>query len=73
MAKTEELAEIIGYPPNGVSPLGAPNDVPVLVDDSLLEFPSVLIGAGQAAVEIELPPTDLTNLAKAQIGAFTRR
>lgn len=65
LASTEELTALLGHSPGGVSPLGA--DLPVVVDESLLDHPTVLIAAGEPAVEIELRPQDLVSLSKARV------
>lgn len=72
VANPDELNAVLGYPRNGVSPLGVPSAIPVLVDDSLLLHPSVLIGAGEVEVEIELVPDDLVKVAQAMTGTFAK-
>jgi len=72
IAAPETLSAVLGYPRSGVSPLGATDDIPVVMDESLLAFPSVLIGAGETAVEVELSPVDLKDLAGALAGNFTK-
>ncbi len=47
-----------GYPEKGVSPIGI-EQLRVFVDESLLQFPTILVGAGEPGVEIELSPEDL--------------
>ena len=66
VASVDELKSLLGYPPNGVSPLGA-GDIPVFIDCSLLDFPTICIGAGLAGVEIELSPLDLQTLTNATV------
>jgi Cys-tRNA(Pro)/Cys-tRNA(Cys) deacylase len=74
MAGRAELDATLGYPPNGVSPIGA-GDLPVVLDAGLLEgegaFPTILIGAGEAGVEIEIAPTALQQLTKATVQKIT--
>ena len=65
MAKPDQLAEIIGYPPMGVSPIGV-DPVPVFIDETLMELPTILIGAGEVGVEVEIEPTVLADLIKAR-------
>ena len=67
MASEEALSRTLGYPRQGVSPIGAPSIFPVLLDASLLAFPSIWVGAGIAAVEIELAPSDLQKITGAQV------
>jgi Cys-tRNA(Pro)/Cys-tRNA(Cys) deacylase len=66
MAKKEELARILGYPPTGVSPLGA-GSVPVFLDEGLMGLPTVLIGAGDVGVEIEISPQALRMITQAVV------
>jgi Cys-tRNA(Pro)/Cys-tRNA(Cys) deacylase len=70
VASPDELAQRVGYPRNGVSPLGCP-DLPVLMDCLVMQYPTVLVGAGEVGVEIELAPTDVVRLSKAVVGHFT--
>jgi Cys-tRNA(Pro)/Cys-tRNA(Cys) deacylase len=64
VARREELQEMVGYPPNGVSPLGI-DEFPVFLDEDLLSFKTVLIGAGETGVEIEIAPANLKFLTNA--------
>jgi len=67
VAEKQELAEKVGYPINGVCPIGLSPGIPVFIDDALLAFPTVLVGSGEAAVEIELSPADLVEISKATL------
>jgi Cys-tRNA(Pro)/Cys-tRNA(Cys) deacylase len=58
VAGKDELQQLVGYPQTGVSPLGLIN-IPVYLDEGLLCFKTILIGAGIAGEEIELSPRDL--------------
>jgi Cys-tRNA(Pro)/Cys-tRNA(Cys) deacylase len=69
LASPAELAQILGYPLHGVSPIVA-GAFPVLMDESLFEFPTILIGAGVLGEEIEINPIDLLALSQAQRGLF---
>lgn len=65
MAGRQELDLALGYPPTGVSPIGA-GDIPVLMDEALMRHPTVLVGSGEVAAEIEMRPEDLKEIT----GAF---
>lgn len=65
-AGPEALLATLDYPPTGVSPLGA-GAVPVFVDEALMAFPTVLVGAGEAGVEIEIAPADLKLITGATV------
>lgn len=70
VASPEELAQRVGYPRNGVSPLGCP-DLPVLMDCLVMQYPTVLVGAGEVGEEIELTPADVVRLANAVVNHFS--
>ena len=71
MASSEELKSALDYPQHGVSPLGA-GEIPVLVDEAVFGFPTVLIGAGIAGQEIEISPNDILRLSRSTRGAYTQ-
>jgi Cys-tRNA(Pro)/Cys-tRNA(Cys) deacylase len=72
MAKKEELARILGYPPTGVSPIGG-GSLPVFIDESLMGCPTVLIGAGEVGVEIELSPEALKEVTQAEVAPIAQK
>ncbi len=57
LASPEELAAQMAQPAGGVSPLGSPLDV--VVEETLLARPHVLVGAGRPGFEIEIDPRAL--------------
>ena len=63
-ASREELAIVLGYPAQGVSPIAA-GAVQVLMDEDLLRHQTVLTAAGEIEVEIEMAPSDLRRVARA--------
>jgi Cys-tRNA(Pro)/Cys-tRNA(Cys) deacylase len=70
-ASPEDLQARRGYPRNGVSPLGLAEDITVVVDRLLLDYPTVLIGGGATGIEIELSPADLIRISAATVGSIT--
>lgn len=70
VAPRADLDRLLGYPPMGVSPLGA-DGLKVIVDEKLKEVPSILIGSGEAGSEIEIAPADLVSLTGASYAAIT--
>jgi Cys-tRNA(Pro)/Cys-tRNA(Cys) deacylase len=72
VASAEDLAVKTGYPRSGVSPLGLADGISVVVDSLLLDYPSILIGGGAAAVEIEIAPEDLVRISGAAVASITR-
>jgi len=71
-ASAEDLKAKTGYPRNGVSPLGLADGISVVVDSLLLDYPTVLIGGGAAAIEIEIAPADLVRISGAAVQRITR-
>jgi Cys-tRNA(Pro)/Cys-tRNA(Cys) deacylase len=66
VASKEELNQLVGYPVNGVCPIGL-RDIPVFMDSTLLTFETVLVGGGIPKTEIEIYPLDLQRISEATI------
>lgn len=66
----DEILAILGVSPGGVCPIAA-DDLPVLIDEALLQFPSILIAAGEIEVEIEVSTAYLRQLPQARILELT--
>lgn len=62
VASPPELEAKVGYPRNGVSPLGIPEDVPIILDAQLLDAPTITVGGGAVGIEVELSPGTLRSL-----------
>ncbi len=60
-----------GYVVGGISPLGQRKRLPATVDESLLEWDTVLVSAGRRGLQIELAPADLIRLTGARVAALT--
>ena len=65
LATLAELEALLGFSPGGVSPIGI-GDIPVLLDEQLLDHPTVLVAAGEVAVELEIEPARLAAITRAQ-------
>jgi Cys-tRNA(Pro)/Cys-tRNA(Cys) deacylase len=65
VARETELHEKLGYPTNGVSPIGG--DIRIIIDDALFNFPTICFGAGEPGAEIEMSPYDLRNITGADV------
>lgn len=66
MANQPTLARVLAYPPTGVSRIGV-GSIPVFIDQQLMEFPTILIGAGEVGCEIEISPQALQQLTEATV------
>jgi Cys-tRNA(Pro)/Cys-tRNA(Cys) deacylase len=60
-----------GYVVGGISPLGQRRRLPATVDETMLEWETVLVSAGRRGLQIELAPADLIRLTGARVSALT--
>lgn len=67
MAEVGAAERATGYVAGGISPLGQRRRLPVVVDASALEFPTVFCSGGRRGLEIELAPADLVRAAGAVV------
>ena len=61
-----------GYVVGGISPLGSRRPLPVVVDASAGEHPTVFVSAGRRGLQLELAPADLVRLCSATFGTRSR-
>lgn len=64
-ASSEETAELTGMLIGGVSIAGLPDDVPLYIDERVLEQPRVIIGGGNRHSKARLAPRELLKLPNA--------
>ena len=76
VGKRAELADrtkaerATGYVIGGISPLGQRRQLPTTVDESALEWETILVSAGRRGLQIELRPQDLVALTDARVAAL---
>jgi Cys-tRNA(Pro)/Cys-tRNA(Cys) deacylase len=63
MAEAADAERATGYVVGGISPLGHRKRLPVFLDESMRDRPTVLVSAGRRGLELELAPGDLATLA----------
>jgi prolyl-tRNA editing enzyme YbaK/EbsC (Cys-tRNA(Pro) deacylase) len=66
-ADEEAIKSVTGYPKGAVNPLGLPDDVPVIFDESIARCRRVNISTGDLLFGLELDANDLIRLAGAQL------
>jgi Cys-tRNA(Pro)/Cys-tRNA(Cys) deacylase len=72
MADPGDAERTTGYVRGGISPLGQRKALPTVVDDSALEFGTVMVSAGKRGLQVELPPADLVRLTRARTAPIGR-
>jgi prolyl-tRNA editing enzyme YbaK/EbsC (Cys-tRNA(Pro) deacylase) len=60
-----EIGALLGFSPGGISPL-AVGGMPVILDQALFGYPTILVGGGELRVEVEIDPIRLRDLTGAQ-------
>jgi Cys-tRNA(Pro)/Cys-tRNA(Cys) deacylase len=70
MADPADAERLTGYVTGGISPLGTRRRLPVVVDASALEHPTVYCSAGRRGLQVELAPADLVAAASATTAAI---
>lgn len=72
MAEFDEVAETTGYIVGAVPPIALPEDIKVLVDNSVKDYETVVIGSGVLGFALSLKGADLLKLfGNADQGKFT--
>jgi len=59
MADTSAAERLTGYLVGGISPFGTKQDLPVVMEECLLEFDGVAINAGKRGVMLVMDPKDI--------------
>ena len=71
LASPQEARRLTGYVPGGISPFGQRRRMPVLVDESALDHPSIWVSAGKRGLQIEIDPAELVTLLEARTGPIS--
>ncbi|HUA29881.1 MAG TPA: Cys-tRNA(Pro) deacylase [Streptosporangiaceae bacterium] len=72
MADVAAAERATGYVAGGISPVGQRRRLPVVIDASALDFPTVFCSGGRRGLEIELAPADLVRAANATVAPIAR-
>ena len=70
MAEVAAAERATGYVAGGISPVGQKKRLPVVIDSSALELPTMFCSAGRRGLEIEITPADLIKAAGAKLAAI---
>lgn len=72
-APAEETVEVTGMLPDGVTPFGLPEGIPVYVAPELLDHERVIVGGGSRRIKINVDPEVFTRMPAAQVVAGLAR
>lgn len=67
LADTQDAQRATGYVLGGISPVGQKKAHETVIDDSALEFETILVSAGKRGMDIELRPQDLLAMTRAAV------
>lgn len=71
-AQPDAVLEAIGYPAGGVSPLGLPAHVPVVVDTAVMALPVAFGGGGREHLLLRVLPADIVRLNGALVAEIVQ-
>ncbi|HYI12007.1 MAG TPA: YbaK/EbsC family protein [Thermoanaerobaculia bacterium] len=66
-ASGDETAELTGMMIGGVTIPGLPDDVPIYLDQRVMERPKIIVGGGNRSSKIRLAPAELLKLPNAGV------
>jgi Cys-tRNA(Pro)/Cys-tRNA(Cys) deacylase len=67
MAAAGDAERLTGYVVGGISPFGQRRRLPVVVDGSLLDNPTVYVSGGRRGLQLEITPADLVAFLGAEV------
>lgn len=65
LASPREAGRLTGYVPGGISPFAQRRRMPMVVDESVVDHPTVWVSAGKRGLQIEIDSTRLVGLLDA--------
>lgn len=71
LAPSKAAERLSGSVVGAISPLGLRQQVPVVIDDSVLELTVVFVSAGRRGLEVSLAPADLIDVTSATTAGIT--
>jgi Cys-tRNA(Pro)/Cys-tRNA(Cys) deacylase len=71
MAVVADAERATGYVAGGISPLGQKKRLPVVLDESALQFETVFCSAGRRGLEVEITPADLVRITSALVARIS--
>jgi Cys-tRNA(Pro)/Cys-tRNA(Cys) deacylase len=72
LAERADAERLSGSVVGGISPLGGRTRLPVILDDSALGQPAILVSAGRRGLDVELAPEDLLRVTGGRAAPIAR-
>ena len=72
MADTRTAERLTGYLVGGISPFGTRQKLPVVMEESILKFESILINAGQRGTMLLMAPRDIKTAMAAKVAHIAK-
>ena len=72
MADAADAERASGYVVGGISPLGQRKQLPTVIDESVLTWPTVFVSAGRRGLSVECEPAALVSLTRATLAPIGR-
>ncbi len=73
MAEPAAAERATGYVTGGISPFGQRSPLPIVLDASAAEFPTVYVSGGRRGLQIEVSPADLVSVTGAAVAPIATR
>ncbi|MGD2156308.1 MAG: YbaK/EbsC family protein, partial [Anaerolineales bacterium] len=72
-ASAEEIHEVSDYTKGAIAPVGLPENIPVIFDESIARCTKVNISSGDHMAGLELDPKDLIHITDAIIAPIAEK
>ena len=72
MVDIATVQRLTGYQVGGISPFGSKQRLPVVMEETLLQFDKVLINAGQRGIMLMMAPVDIVKALDCKVYSFAR-
>ncbi len=72
MADVAAAERLTGYLVGGISPFGTKRRFPIIIDTPVLEYPDIIINAGQRGMMLKMTPQDIAKAIDCEVAAISR-